>query len=296
MEDFQKIMEIGPVKVNYLTKITDSLLCKIVKVPEKDGYKAFQIFKQCRVNKDEAGEWFVEIDAHDQALPLMFEFKEKYFTYELWNALRLKSINQLRMYEILKQYEKIGERIISVKNLKELLGMNAQDYAQYGNFKIRVLDSCKEALEMYTDIKFTYEPAGKKGSGIKVKDLKFTISRNENYIDRLSLEEFIDVQNVQNGGIDDDIIETVFAYTNERLAFLAGACDNEFSEAEMRIINDILSAMFPYADSVHFADGNKSAYEVDLYNELKLKYDELNLQAGKRKIKSRFGYLKKMLK
>ena len=47
---------------------------------------------------------FYEIDAHDRALPLMFDFKNKYFKYELWNALRLKSPNQVRMYEILKQW------------------------------------------------------------------------------------------------------------------------------------------------------------------------------------------------
>lgn len=48
----------------------------------------------------------------------MFDFKERYFKYELWNALSLSSPNQIRMYEILKQYEKIGQRIIQLDELK----------------------------------------------------------------------------------------------------------------------------------------------------------------------------------
>jgi len=69
--------------------VTKDLLRQVVSVPnEKDGYSQFQLFKECRVDKNENNELYVEIDAHDKALPLMFEFKEKYFTYELWNALR----------------------------------------------------------------------------------------------------------------------------------------------------------------------------------------------------------------
>ena len=48
----------------------------------------------------------------------MFDFKDRYFKYELWNALRLKSANQIRMYEILKQYETIGKREIKVDKEK----------------------------------------------------------------------------------------------------------------------------------------------------------------------------------
>lgn len=123
LSDFQAIMEFGKINIDYIKNVTNSLLSKIVNVPtERGGYTAFQLFKDCKVDMNDNNEWYIEIDAHDKALPLMFEFKDRYFSYQLWNALRLKSPNQLRMYEILKQYEKIGERIISVEELRELLG------------------------------------------------------------------------------------------------------------------------------------------------------------------------------
>lgn len=39
------------------------------------------------------------------------------------------------MYEILKQYEYIGERIISLDGLKELLGIDISEYPRYNNFR-----------------------------------------------------------------------------------------------------------------------------------------------------------------
>ena len=167
LTDFQKIMNFKELKISQLRSATDSLLTKLVHLPkESGGYSTFQLFKKCDVDKDETGEWFVLIDAHDDALPLMFDFKDRYFKYELWNALRLKSANQIRMYEILKQYETIGKREIKVSDLRELLGIAPNEYPRWDNFKDRVLDSCQKALKQTTDICYTYE-RGKTGQGGK---------------------------------------------------------------------------------------------------------------------------------
>lgn len=94
------------------------------------------------------------------------------------------------MYEILKQHENLGERIISVKELKEMPGINPKEYARYGNFKIHVLDVCQKALEEHTDIKYTYEATGKKGKNGKISNLKFMIFKNTGYKDQLSLKVY----------------------------------------------------------------------------------------------------------
>ena len=65
----------------------DGLLMKIVHIPnERGGFTAFQLFKRCKVYQDQKDAWYVEIDASDDALPLMFDFKKRYFKYELWSA------------------------------------------------------------------------------------------------------------------------------------------------------------------------------------------------------------------
>jgi plasmid replication initiation protein len=192
LHEFKKIMDLKEDNINYFKSVTKKLLQKVITVPDKEGgYTQFQLFKRCKVLKHDNGEWYIEINAHDDALPLMFDFKREYFKYELWNVLNLKSPSQIRMYEILKQYENIGYRILNIKELRELLGIEPEEYAKWSNFKTYVLNSCQEALSKYTDLSYTYEPYGKRGKGGKILQLKFTIIKNEDYIDKLNLKEFL---------------------------------------------------------------------------------------------------------
>lgn len=274
LQDFQKIMDFGRLNLNQLKATTNSLLSKVVSIPvEKGGYTSFQLFKECTVSKNKQEEWYVEIDAHDKALPLMFEFKGKYFTYQLWNALCLKSSNQVRMYEILKQYEKIGERTIYLSELRKLIGIELNEYSRWDNFKTRVLDVCQEALSQNTDIEFTYEPC-KKGKGGKILELKFKIFKNNNYIDKLTLDEFIHQE--ENN-------KTRNSFKNSNLEFISEACNNEFSEEEMQVLYDLIKIIEPVA-----ADTSQ-------YDYLFKKYNELKYQSTKSKIKSPFAYLRKII-
>ena len=52
IEDFQRIMGFGKLNIGQLRESTDSLLSKIVHVPdERGGYTAFTLFKRCRVSR-----------------------------------------------------------------------------------------------------------------------------------------------------------------------------------------------------------------------------------------------------
>lgn len=255
MEDFQKIMGIGiDINMTHFRCAIRHILQQIVEVPNEkgSGYTAFQLFKKAVVEKDENDEWYVELDAHDMALPLMFDFKERYFNYELWNALRLKSTNQLRMYEILKQYEKIGKRELSVKQLRELLGIKKNEYSDrtgWSNFRKYVLDSCQAALKEHTDICYTYE-RGKTGAGGKWLTIIFHISKNPNFVDKLSLKDFITLQPCPSPSevseylepeekeiVSDDDSE------GEILPAIAVITCDEFTDGQMREIEALLERL-----------------------------------------------------
>ena len=190
LADFQKIMGLGRLNIANLKAATDGLLCQIVHLPTKNGgYKSFQLFKECTVDKAHDGEWFVEIDAHDKALPMFFDFKEKYFTYDVGNVLRLGSSNQMRMYEILKQRQTLRQPvIIQLQELRELLGLDDDKYTRYQDFRVRILDKAQKELAEQTDIKFTYEPVKK---GRKIAALAFNIQRNDLKFPQMCIEEYI---------------------------------------------------------------------------------------------------------
>ena len=247
LTDFQKIMELGRMNIRHMQAVTNSLLGKVVNIKlENGGYEAFQLFKRCKVYRNEFDQWFIDIDAHDDALPLMFDFKDRYFTYELWNALRLKSGNQLRMYELLKQYERVGERKITLIELRELLGIGADEYPRWDNFKRRILDSCQEALRENTDICFNYEPIK---SGRKITGVRFIIKKNTAYVDQLSLDEFIDQQNDVVMVYDEEEREYEIAeLRDKRGSICAGFEDEIFDEFTDEQLTELRSLAWNMVD------------------------------------------------
>lgn len=282
LSDFLAIMDLKKVNIADLKQTTNNLLCKIVNVPtERGGYTAFQLFKECMVDKDEKSEaWYVEIDAHDKALPLMFEFKRDYFTYELWNALQLTSPNQLRMYEILKQYQQKGERILELEKLRELLYIKKNEYPRFGDFKIRVLNACQKSLKENTDIYFTYELI-KKAKG-KVHAIKFFIYANREYKSMMGLEKFIELSNPiivdEQDYESDDVWE-------HNLKFFSEALHDEFTAEQVEVLYKL---SLPYVRQVKHLHG----FDAAMYDYLALKLSELN---AAKNVKHRYNYMKKLI-
>ena len=303
LDDFKAIMELSSrINIKHMQSVTDGLLCKVVNVPiegEKGkyiGYTAFQLFKECTVSQDNNGEWYVEIDAHDKALPLMFEYKNKYFSYTVDNVLRLRSPNQHKMYELLKQYELIGWRVFAIDELKELLGIGKDEYGdRWDNFKRFVLDACQKALEEHTDIKFTYEPHGKKGKGGKILSLKFTIEKNKDYTDQITLFEFIGEQQQEYENAPTELeypedeqeeeSELVSPYV-EKLEFLSAACDNEFSIKEITVLYDLMVERLPY---------ETARDQIKCYDYLLHRFRYMNMRHEKNPIANRFAYMKSII-
>lgn len=291
LSDFVTIMDLENVNISKLKATTNSLLCKVVNVPtESGGYRSFQLFKECTLEKDEnTDEWYIEIDAHDRALPLMFDFKRDYFTYELWNALRLTSSNQLRMYEILKQYQKKGERTIELEQLKRYLFIGEDEYPRFDNFKAKVLEACKKALKDNTDISFEYELI-KKARG-KVHAVKFSIFKNTEYRDQLSISEFIDLKSTSNDIGETEAEDNIVQYNvsenswNDRMTFFSEALSDEFT---LRQVELLYKLAFPLIDG----KPHKHSLDTSIYDYLSLKLSELN---SKNNVKSRYGYLKKLI-
>ena len=230
--EFADAMGLKRIQPKDIESSADSLLQKIATIPKQNedgvltgGISKFQLFKKCVIEKNEYGEWYIEFDAHDDALPLMFDFIDKYVTYNVINVLRLKGENHIRMYEILKQYEKIGKTTLPLTELRGRLGIEPNEYSRWSDFKRWVLDECQKALAENTDIKYTYEPI-KKGRGGKtspVVAVKFIIKQNDRP-EQLSL-------------LDSEVVQTTTKeYSDLPLKILAEAFDFRFDDSQMKII------------------------------------------------------------
>lgn len=286
LSDFQKIMGFGRLNIKQLQTSTNRLLCKVINIPNSDGgYTGFTIFKRVCVFKNNEEKWCVEIDASDDALPLLFNLKSNYFKYELWNALRLKSVNQLRIYEMLKRYEKVAVFEIKVSELRERLYINQNQYLALKDLKKYVLDSCQKALKESTDICFTYE-RGKIGSHGKWLTIIFHIHKNTEYKDPLNLNEFIKTQSTpeklpeQQTKIEIPIPPQP---KEKRKSHLSGNLEKDLTQEEISLLCDLLS---------YKVQKESERTQDKLIERLKIMYS-VSMASSSEPIRNAFAYLKK---
>ncbi len=138
--------------------------------------------------KEQKGKGFVDLSFHPDMKPLLLQLKKEFTTYDVRNILRLPSTYSIRIYELLKQYERIGKRTFILTELKEMVGVleRLEDsngevtfidrYPLYGNFKQRVILQAQKDLKAHTDIVFDFDPIKK---GRKFHEIIFYISKNK---------------------------------------------------------------------------------------------------------------------
>jgi plasmid replication initiation protein len=145
----------------FLREGAEKLLRKIVTIINKNEVKSAQKFQTPVVAGlrtslyDDDGK-FIQVSFHPEMKPYLLELKERFLVYDVRNILKLPSTYSIRIYELLKQYEKLRTRTFDVKELKEILGIT-KEYKLYANFKQRVVDKAQKDLEEFTDIRFVYE-------------------------------------------------------------------------------------------------------------------------------------------
>lgn len=193
LEDYCKIMNIRKINLESVRTTRDNLLRKLIHIPnESGGERTFQIFSMCDIRK-ENGVTVIEFNAHDQALPFMFNI-QKYLQYPD-EMIKLPSFNSMRLYECCVQYKKIGYVKLTITELKERLNLNKKAYERWADFKTKVIDVSVDLINALTNIFLEYKCGEKAENGKSWKSIIFIIKPNPNYKPaKLDLENIIDIQ------------------------------------------------------------------------------------------------------
>lgn len=152
------------------------LMRRIVKITYKtdEGEKVLETPVIIGLETLVAGKSFIDVSFHPNMKPFLLQLKSQFLMYDIRNILKISSVHSVRIYELLKQYEKIGFRTFLVEELKDILQVS-EKYPLYANFKQRIIKKAQKDLEKYTDISFTYEEIKKVRS---VEKIKFFIHKN----------------------------------------------------------------------------------------------------------------------
>ncbi|WP_347552986.1 replication initiation protein (plasmid) [Pseudalkalibacillus hwajinpoensis] len=159
---------------SYLKEIVKGLQTKVLTI-KKNGQE--RDYSWVITSIYEKNEGYITLQFHPDLKDLFLELKEKFTTYQLENVVRLNSVYSIRIYELLKQYERLKKRQLTMLELRSLLGIEPTKYKQYGHFKNKVLLVAQTEINQKTDINFELNEIK---TGRKVTSIEFKINGNSN--------------------------------------------------------------------------------------------------------------------
>jgi len=113
----------------------------------------------------------VEIKIDDMLKPYLLQLKEKFTVFSLYFTLAMKSKYSIRLYEILRSYQNLGECEFEIGRLKSML--SAETYEVFKDFRVKVLEISMREINQVSDILASYELEKK---GRKFHKIKFSIT------------------------------------------------------------------------------------------------------------------------
>ncbi|MEE3897181.1 replication initiation protein [Priestia megaterium] len=155
---------------SYLKEIVNGLQTKILTIKEKGRQRNYN---WVITSIYEENEGYITLQFHPSLKYLFLELKEKFTSYQLENVVRLNSVYSIRIYELLKQYERLRKRELTLEELRHFLAIEPTKYKQYGHFKSKVLAVAQKEINNKTDIYFEFVEIK---TGRKVTSIEFIIT------------------------------------------------------------------------------------------------------------------------
>jgi len=119
----------------------------------------------------------VKLSFSPKLKPYLLQLKEKFTTINVIDLMQFKSIHAIRIYELLKQYQDIGERTLGIEEIKECCGVKDK-FKQYIEFEKYLLLIAQREINEKSDIYFEFERIK---PSRKIEGIKFIISKNKAY-------------------------------------------------------------------------------------------------------------------
>ena len=193
-----------------------SLMSRVVTIREGKNWLKFHWVSSAKYLHKKGQ---IKIKISPELKPYLLQVKKNFTAYELGNVIKMKSIYSARLYELLKQYEKIGRRVFDIGELRGLLEIEVSEYVKIDHFHKRVIKPAYEELPQKSDIYFEYEFIK---TGRKFTHIEFTIisqkrkGRGEDENDHITdiIKSYSEIASIATSekdeqDIDNDIIENI---------------------------------------------------------------------------------------
>jgi plasmid replication initiation protein len=151
-------------------KITKKLLGKVVEIQETG-----RLLQTHWVSSADYvdGTGMVNLTFDPLLKPYLLQLKGNFTSSKLEMLLSFKSQYTMRMYTLLKQYERLNGREVELHLLREILGIGKEQYKLYTDFKRNILESTQKELKAKADLTFEFDEIkhGRRVGAIRFKIL-----------------------------------------------------------------------------------------------------------------------------
>lgn len=157
-----------------MAQTTKKLMSRVLEIEKPDGSGLLQV-PWIASAEYRYGSGFVDISLSPKLVPYLLEIKKNFTKYQLKNAITMKSAHAIRIYELLKEFEGLGGRTLSLEEIRGACGIKKGQYHFYKDIRVYVIEIAQREINEKTDIEFDYEPIKE---GRKVVAIRFTIRPN----------------------------------------------------------------------------------------------------------------------
>lgn len=199
--DFQESYQVDVKDIIKLTGTTDKNFYKVVKetasalmdrkilIEEEmeDGKKKYFEARYLSSAEHIEGSGTITVTMEKKLKPYLIQLKA-FTQYQLKNVLKMKSGYAIKIYELLKQWPKKNSLVMETKQLREILGIEEDEYERFFDFEKRVLKSAIKEINNNTDIKVNYE---KVKSGRSIEKITFLYEAVESDSEKEFLEKMV---------------------------------------------------------------------------------------------------------
>jgi plasmid replication initiation protein len=177
VQEFMELLELkGNANYKELQKITLGLMKKILVIKRPEERTLTQV-NWINYAHYEEGHGKIQLAFSEAMKPFLLHLKSQFTAIEITDLMQFTSIHAIRIYELLMQYQNIGERILSIDEIRECCGVKDK-LKQYGEFEKYLLLIAQREINAKSDISFEFERIK---NGRKIIAIKFLISKNKAY-------------------------------------------------------------------------------------------------------------------
>lgn len=177
VQEFMNLMELTG-KANYkeLQKITLGLMKKVLVIKRPEERTLTQV-NWINYAHYEEGTGKIEVSFSDAMKPFLLHLKDQFTAIEITDLMQFTSIHAIRVYELLKQYQDIGERTLTIEEIKKCCGVENK-LKKYSDFEKRLILIAQREINEKSDIYFDFERIK---PSRKIVAIKFIIRKNKAY-------------------------------------------------------------------------------------------------------------------